>query len=482
MNLKAWLKNTFRLFFQAVGFSFFITSKKLADFGNFFSFLCILLVSCLPFVLIDYSIAGESRMFFGSGINAYALTALAILLAAFLAAYAIRRKILWLNIASTLAVCISIWSCLYLLCARLLPELPIDYGWLECCFTLFCLSFLRYLYRLSSPPHFRHALAALGFIVLACYWPWQQQLYNRIWYNMNPEGEYEEVAQFEEFEAESIFANQASLLQQQVNRLNEPRKDKIDLYAIGMAADGHENVFRNEVLFLQQLLAARFDNQQRFIRLINTFDSTEKQTLATARNLSMALSALSNKMDRQEDILLLYVTTHGGRDHRLSVQLSNLPMTQITPVQLDQFLDESQIKHQIIVISACYSGGFIEPLKNENRMIITAASKDRTSFGCGAESEITWFGNAFWAKAMNETRDFEQAFRQASKTIAQWEKKDQQTPSHPQIHVGNEIRKHLALWQTQLPEKVATVAFKPSPIKPEKLKALPAEVDTSTHH
>jgi hypothetical protein len=481
VNFTAWLKNTLRLFFQAIGFSFFIAPKKLAEFGNFFSFLCIALFSSLPFILNDYIAAGESRMFFSGGINAYALTTLAILLAAFLAAYAIRRKILWLNIASTLTVSISIWSGIYVLCELFLPKMPIDYGWKELCFALFCLSLLRFLYRLGSPPHFRYALGALGVITLICYWPWQQQFYNRIWFGLEPESVYEEVAQFKEFEAETVFAGQADLLQQQSDELIEQRPDKIDLYAIGMAADGHENVFRNEVIFLEKLLSARFDNKGRFIHLINTFEATEKQTLATARNLSMALSALSNKMDKQEDILLLYVTTHGGRDHQLSVQLSNLPMTQIRPEQLDAFLDESKIKHQIIVISACYSGGFIEPLKSENRMIITASSKDRTSFGCGAESEITWFGNAFWAKSMNNTRDFEKAFIQARSTIAGWEKREKQTPSQPQIYVGNQIRKHLAIWQTQLPEKVPMVAFKASPIKPA-FKALPAAIDSSSHH
>jgi Peptidase C13 family len=481
VNFKAWLKKTFCLFFQAIGFSFFIAPKKLADFGNFFSFLCILLFSCLPFVIADYFVAGESRMFFSSGINTYAFIALAILFAAFLAAYAIHRKVLWLNIASTLTVSISIWTGTWMLCEHFLPKIPINYGWKELCFALFCLGLLRYLYRLGSPPHFRYALGALGVIALVCYWPWQQQLYNRIWFALEPEGVYEEVAQFEVFEAETVFAHQADLLKQQVSALIEQRPNTIDLYAIGMAADGHENVFRNEVLFLEKLLSARFDNQNRFIHLINTFETTEKQTLATARNLNMALSALSSKMDKQEDILLLYVTTHGGRDHQLSVQLSNLPMTQIRPEQLDAFLDQSQIKHQIIVISACYSGGFIEPLKNENRMIITAASKDRTSFGCGAESEITWFGNAFWAKAMNETRDFEKAFIQARSTIAGWEKREKQTPSQPQIYVGNQMRKHLAIWQTQLPEKSPKVAFKPSPIKPI-VKVQPAAIDSSSHH
>jgi hypothetical protein len=480
MSFKAWLRNTCYLFFQAIGFSFFIAPKKLADFGNFFSFLCILLFSCLPFVIADYLVAGESRMFFSSGIDTYALIALAILFAAFLAAYAIRRKVLWLNIACTLTVSISIWTGIWVLCEHFLPAIPIDYGWKELCLALFFLALLRFLYRLGSPPHFRYALGALGVIALVCYWPWQQQLYNRIWFATEPNAEYEDVAPFEQFEAETIFANQAGLLRQQVDGLREQRTGKIDFYAIGMAADGHENVFRNEVLFLEKLLSARFDNQDRFIHLINTFETTDKQTLATVRNLNMALSALSSKMDKQEDILLLYLTTHGGRDHQLSVQLSNLPMTQIMPAQLDALLDQSNIKHQIIVVSACYSGGFIEPLKNENRMIITAARKDRTSFGCGAESEITWFGNAFWAKAMNETRDFEKAFIQARSTIADWEKREKQIPSLPQIYVGHQIRKHLSTWQTQLPKKVPTITFKASPIKP-KLKAPPAVIDSSTH-
>ena len=164
-------------------------------------------------------------------------------------------------------------------------------------------------------------------------------------------------------------------------------------------------------------------------------------------------------MDLQQDILLVYLTSHGSKDHKFIVQLGDLPLTQITPGELDSALIDSGIKHQIIIVSACYSGGFIEPLRNEHRLIITAARKDRTSFGCGADSEITWFGKAFWAEAMNEHNDFEQAFMQAKSVIAAWETRADYTASEPQISMGKEMQSHLKSWQKQLPANRPKLPF-----------------------
>src|SRR5204862_49693 len=70
----------------------------------------------------------------------------------------------------------------------------------------------------------------------------------------------------------------------------------------------------------------------------------------------------------------------------------------------------SGIRHRVAVVSACYAGGFIPALRAAHTMVIAAARADRASFGCGAESEITYFGHAFLVDALNQTEDFNAAF------------------------------------------------------------------------
>ena len=99
------------------------------------------------------------------------------------------------------------------------------------------------------------------------------------------------------------------------------------------------------------------------------------------------------------------------------------------------------------IISACYSGGFVDALKNSTSMVITAARRDRTSFGCGAESDITYFGDAFLVQGLNQTDSFRGAFEIARQLIAEWEERDKQTPSEPQIASTPLIEAKLADWR-----------------------------------
>jgi hypothetical protein len=44
-----------------------------------------------------------------------------------------------------------------------------------------------------------------------------------------------------------------------------------------------------------------------------------------------------------------------------------------------------------VVVSACYGGVFLPDLAGYDRMVMSAARKDRTSFGCGADDVHTYF-------------------------------------------------------------------------------------------
>jgi hypothetical protein len=152
-------------------------------------------------------------------------------------------------------------------------------------------------------------------------------------------------------------------------------------------------------------------------------------------------------MDPRQDILMLYLTTHGSHDHNLLVDMDPLPLDQIGAPDLAGILQEHPFKWKVVVVNACYSGGFIPDLHGPGTMVLTAARADRSSFGCGSESQITYFGHAWLVDALNRTADFAAAFTQARQEIADWEKRDHLTPSLPQIDIGRGIEAQLARWR-----------------------------------
>ena len=105
--------------------------------------------------------------------------------------------------------------------------------------------------------------------------------------------------------------------------------------------------------------------------------------------------------------------------------------------RLARMLHEAGIKWRVIVVSACYSGGFIEPLKDANSVVITASAPDRTSFGCEPGRDFTYFGQAYFRDALAGTRSFTRAFEAAREGVAKMEAAEgMDPPSEPQMWVG----------------------------------------------
>lgn len=462
MNL-AWLFDAFRLLGQGLSFCFLRAPKSRTPITGFASFGLIAVFFSGLLTISNYFRAGENSFFVESAYGGYALLLLVVLAASALAANIIGRKSLWLSLASIATVVISTWTILLIVWTYDLQIYEVSMsGAARIVFGIILLCLLRVHTHFMQPRNALRIIAASLFTLGLSFWPWTQSLQQPIFFEMPSEedfadAEFEMVDERKQFDIETVFSAQATILQKQLSRISVQNPDKIDLYAIGVAGDGGERVFRNEVEYLGKLLPSRLDAH--YLPLVNTLEKGENNAIASFTNLKNVLQDFSGKMDLQQDILLVYLTSHGSKDHKFILQLGNLPLTQITPRELDSALIDSGIKHQIIIVSACYSGGFIEPLRNDHRLIITAARKDRTSFGCGADSDITWFGKAFWADAMNEHNDFEQAFMQAKNDIAGWETKADYTASEPQISMGKEMQAHLQLWKKQLPDNRPKLPF-----------------------
>jgi hypothetical protein len=112
-------------------------------------------------------------------------------------------------------------------------------------------------------------------------------------------------------------------------------------------------------------------------------------------------------------------------------------------------LDESGIKWRVIVISACYAGGFVDPLKDDYTLIITASDATHQSFGCSNEADFTYFGQAYFDALQNDY-SFINAFAAAKSSIEKRENAENKEASNPQMHEGAGIRRKLEQLETRL--------------------------------
>lgn len=251
---------------------------------------------------------------------------------------------------------------------------------------------------------------------------------------------------------QSVAERDRGMLAADIAALAPQRPGQVDLYVVGFAGDGSEDVFRNEVAYLDTLMSRRFDAGGRVLTLVNHLDglTAAPRPLATLDNLRIALAGVGTVIDRDEDIVLLYLTMHGTEDHELAVLLPPVLEQWITPQDLRNALDDAGIRNRVVVISACYSGGFIPALRGPGTMTITAARADRASFGCGSESQATWFGRAWLVHGLNRSTGFIGAYDIATGEIARRERDDGEVPSLPQLDAGSDIVPLLHAWQSRL--------------------------------
>lgn len=260
---------------------------------------------------------------------------------------------------------------------------------------------------------------------------------------------------------EQVAYAQPRLVRDAIAGLSPRVAGQPNLYLVAFAGDGAEDVFRNEAEYAAKLFANRFGATAHPLVLANNPATIETRPLATWSNLESTLDALSGVMKKDEDILVLYLASHGDPAHNLLVDLDPLPLDQIGAPDLAGILDKRHFKWKVVVVNACYSGGFLPPLKGPGTLVLTAARTDRSSFGCGSDSDITYFGRAWLVDALNRTPDLIEAFQQAKGEIAQWENRDRLTPSEPQIDVGAGIAEQLARWRGHL-KPGAPIAFEPA--------------------
>jgi hypothetical protein len=253
--------------------------------------------------------------------------------------------------------------------------------------------------------------------------------------------------------SEDVLEKQAALLPKQLASLQPQREGKHDVFFLGFAPFATEDVFKLELDAIMPMMEKRFDAKGRTVRLTNHLNTLDQYPFASLSNLRKAIASIAGKMDVEEDIFVLYLTSHGSKQFQIASNIPPIAFNEVTPKNLKALLDEAGIKNRVLIVSACYAGGFIEPLKNTNTLVMTAAAADRPSFGCGSESNFTYFGKAVMDEQLGKkTRSFEQAFTNALPIIREREKAQGFDGSNPQIFVGEKIRPILKALEQQLAE------------------------------
>jgi hypothetical protein len=232
-----------------------------------------------------------------------------------------------------------------------------------------------------------------------------------------------------------------------LERLPAQRPGTVDLYALIIGGDAEE-VFRREVETVRRVLDERLGTTGRSVAMIN--DLAQPEPEVTLNSLAYALREVAKRMDPEEDVLLLHLTSHGLRNHELSLRHPAMPLYALSPLYLRSLLDEAGVQNRVVIVSSCFSGGFVGPLATGDTLVLTAASGDRPSYGCGSDSQITDFSRALYLRALMRTRSLREAAVQTLDLIREDEKARGFAHSLPQLRSGPSIDDRLRLLERQL--------------------------------
>ena len=280
-------------------------------------------------------------------------------------------------------------------------------------------------------------LAALVALCLACGTPaWGQSL--------------------AETDRERITAALASLKPQ--------RPGVVDAYVVVAALDT-DPVFGREAREAARVLASRFDAAGRTVVLAEDEGGDRAAAAGTPNHLALAFARAAALMDRKEDVLVLYTTSHGSPMAGLNYKDALRGTGVITPSQLAAMLAGHGFQNRLIVIQACFSGQFIPLLAGPQTVIATAASSMQPSFGCTAGNDWTFFGHALINQAMRRPDTFARQFRRAFVSILGWERRLELEPSSPQISIGSDT----AGWLSALDARAPKIASAPVGQPPSEL-------------
>jgi hypothetical protein len=239
-------------------------------------------------------------------------------------------------------------------------------------------------------------------------------------------------------------------LERALGLIGPERKDVVDAYVVAVGLDS-DPVFGREAREAGRVLARRYGAAGRSVVLASSDGSAESGLpRGSPANLAAVLARVAERMNKSEDVLVLYTTSH-GMPLGIVYNDGDQGFGAISPARLWSLLTALGIRNRLVLVSACYSGAFVPVLQSPSTAIVTASSYDRASFGCRSDNDWTFFGDALINHALRTPQPLASAAAEALRTIGRWEAQGDLTPSQPQVSIGTEAAVWLAALEAHLP-------------------------------
>ena len=207
----------------------------------------------------------------------------------------------------------------------------------------------------------------------------------------------------------------------------------------GGSTEAFDNA-RRDVAATLMGLGFRPENLIQFSTRPDRYDGPKPERL-TAQSM---LDAVKTSTARVKGGCLIYYTSHGN-PKGVVLDVHGRPYV-LSPGELGLIVDEACAdRPAIVIISACFSGVFVPYLQGPQRMVVTAARPDRSSFGCSTDDVYPFFDDCF-LQSVGKTRTFP-ALPPAIQACVARKETDMGLgpPSEPQAFIGPDLRLMLSM-------------------------------------
>lgn len=194
------------------------------------------------------------------------------------------------------------------------------------------------------------------------------------------------------------------------------------------------DAFDNARTKLKQIFSGKGVPETNF-RELSLHQNHQSQTVKPTSAVNFAESIKSFGIPAANDACIVHMTSHGSRDG------FNLGSNRLSPQELDQALTAGcGDRPTVVLISACFSGLYVldsSGVKKPNRIILTAARHDVTSFGCSPENEYT-----YWDGCLIESLPTASKWQDLATKIVSCitRKEGGSTASFPQTFIGDAVK------------------------------------------
>jgi Peptidase C13 family len=223
----------------------------------------------------------------------------------------------------------------------------------------------------------RAALTTVSLAVVFVFFNSNLYVYPTLWTEPDPESA--ENSATSRNNAEELLISQPARIGAQLAHVIPAATTNPSVYFVGFAGVGRQRVFAEEIKLAARQVAARYGSSDRTVLLLNDRRDVDSYPLATVTGLKLALKGVAARMNLDQDVLFLALSSHGSAQPSISVSNGYLPLRDLSGADLADALRASGIKWKVIVISACYSGAFIDSLRDDNTIILTAAAAATTA-------------------------------------------------------------------------------------------------------